>query len=92
MNITRRSVTIGGMSLLASASMSTLSRAELGSFLGIGEGLEDFVLASDAYIYGYPLVTLEMTRRVLTNVAAPEGTHGPMGLILLRSLCRRVPR
>ncbi len=62
--------------------MSTLSRAELGSFLGIGEGLEDFVLASDAYIYGYPLVTLEMTRRVLTNVAAPEGTHGPMGQII----------
>ena len=30
MNFTRRNVTIGGMSLLASASMSTLGRAELG--------------------------------------------------------------
>jgi hypothetical protein len=39
MIITRRNLTIGGMSLLAGASMSTLSRAELGSFLGIGEGL-----------------------------------------------------
>ncbi|WP_018263982.1 DUF1254 domain-containing protein [Methylobacterium sp. WSM2598] len=37
-------------------------------------------MATDAYIYGYPLVTMEMTRRVLTNVAAPEGLKGaPMG-------------
>ena len=33
----------------------------------------------DAYIYGYPLVTMEMTRRVMTNVREPEGRHGPMG-------------
>ena len=36
-------------------------------------------LAIDAYIYGYPLVTVEMTRRVLTNVTAPEGKNAPMG-------------
>jgi len=42
-------------------------------------------IAVDAYIYGYPLVTMEYTRRVLTNAARPEGTHGPMGqLIRLR--------
>jgi hypothetical protein len=82
MNVTRRNLTIGGMSLLAGASMSTLSRAGLGSFEGIGEGIEDFLLASDAYIFGYPLVTMEMTRRVITNVAAPEGTRAPMGHII----------
>lgn len=35
-------------------------------------------LGTEAYIYGYPLVTMEMTRRVMTNVAAPRGTHAPM--------------
>jgi hypothetical protein len=33
----------------------------------------------DAYIYAYPLVTMELTRRVSTNVAAPEGSKAPMG-------------
>ena len=36
-------------------------------------------LGMDAYVYGYPLVTMEFTRRVMTNVAKPEGTHAPMG-------------
>jgi hypothetical protein len=38
--------------------------------------------AIDAYIFGYPLVTMEMTRRVMTNVAAPEGTRAPMGQLV----------
>jgi hypothetical protein len=81
-SITRRAATLGGLSLVAGTSVSTVSRAELGSFLGIEEGIEDFILATDAYIYGYPLVTMEMTRRVVTNVAAPVGTRGPMGQII----------
>ncbi len=36
-------------------------------------------LGVEAYIYGYPLVTMEMTRRVMTNVEKPEGTRAPMG-------------
>lgn len=39
-------------------------------------------LAIETYIYGYPLVTMEMTRRVITNVAEPEGTHAPMGQLI----------
>jgi len=43
-------------------------------------------LAMEAYVFGYPLVTMETTRRVMTNVAAPEGTRAPMGhLIRARS-------
>jgi hypothetical protein len=63
--------------------MSTATRAQFGEGLrNVGEGLEDFALAQDAYIYGYPLVTMEMTRRIVTNVASPVGTRGPMGQII----------
>lgn len=82
MKITRRSAALGGMSLLASMAMSKSALAEQGSFLGLGEGLEEFWLATDAYIFGYPLVTMEMTRRIMTNVAEPVGTRAPMGHII----------
>jgi hypothetical protein len=83
MTITRRAATVGGLSLLT-VSFSSLSKAEWGD-LNLAEGLEDFWLATDAYIYGYPLVTMEMSRRVVTNVMRPEGTKAPMGqLIKLR--------
>ena len=37
--------------------------------------------AKDAYIYGYPLVLMEITRRVMTNVSAPDPTtqKAPLG-------------
>ena len=35
--------------------------------------------AIDAYVYAYPLVTMELTRRSFTNVAAPEAAKAPMG-------------
>jgi hypothetical protein len=41
--------------------------------------LEALETAKDAYIYAYPLMTMEFTRRVSTNVASPEGTKAPMG-------------
>jgi hypothetical protein len=36
-------------------------------------------IGADAYVYGYPLVTMEMTRRVGTNTETPKGLHAPMG-------------
>ena len=39
-------------------------------------------IATQAYIYGYPLVTMDMTRRALTNVATPEASRAPMGQML----------
>jgi|SRR3954451_8876626 hypothetical protein len=31
-----------------------------------------------AYLYFYSLVTMELTRKQLTNVAKPDGIHAPM--------------
>jgi hypothetical protein len=41
--------------------------------------LEAREIAIDAYMYAYPLVTMEITRRVSTNVEKPEGSKAPMG-------------
>jgi hypothetical protein len=40
---------------------------------------EALKIGTDAYVYGYPLVTMEMTRRVMTNAATVEGLRGPTG-------------
>jgi hypothetical protein len=44
-----------------------------------GKEEEAAKLGVEAYIFGYPLVTMEMTRRVMTNVAAPDGKLAPVG-------------
>ena len=40
---------------------------------------EAFDIATETYIFGYPLVTMDATRRVMTNVREPAGMHAPMG-------------
>ena len=82
MNITRRAATLGGLGLGLLATASSRALAIDGPITDLVEGAEDFGVASDAYIYGYPLVTMEMTRRVITNAAEPAGTRGPMGEII----------
>jgi len=63
----------------------TASLAAVALFPGTGTSqakenvFEAVPLGVEAYIYGYPLVTMEMTRRVMTNVEKPEGTRAPMG-------------
>ena len=42
-------------------------------------------LGVEAYIYGYPLVTMEMTRRVMTNVASSRRDAGPDGPVRQRA-------
>ena len=39
-------------------------------------------IALDAYVYGYSLATVEMTRRVMTNVAKVEAPRAPMGQMM----------
>ncbi|WP_024279847.1 DUF1254 domain-containing protein [Xanthobacter sp. 126] len=77
MKVSRRTVT-AGLGLLGAS--SALGSAQAEGFIGeMVTDAEDLRAASDAYIYGYPLVTMEFTRRVMTNVATPEGSHAPMG-------------
>jgi hypothetical protein len=35
-------------------------------------------IGEDAYIYGYSLLTMDLTRQVATNVAAPQGLRAPV--------------
>ncbi|HVM74477.1 MAG TPA: DUF1254 domain-containing protein, partial [Candidatus Saccharimonadales bacterium] len=50
---------------------------------GVEQAVSD---AIDVYIYGYPLVTMDMTRKFMTNYATVQGARGPMGQIIrLRS-------
>ncbi|WP_243438188.1 DUF1254 domain-containing protein [Fundidesulfovibrio soli] len=59
--------------LLASLTVPlNASQAKENAFEAVSLGVE-------AYIYGYPLVTMEMTRRVMTNIEKPEGSRAPMG-------------
>ena len=67
-----------------------------GLLLGLKEKIEDGLaevetdvkarqardLAIEAYVYAYPLVTMELTRRSFTNVAAPDDSKAPMGQFL----------
>lgn len=52
---------------LFSQQPTTLSKADAEAF------------AIEIYIYGYPLVTMDMTRAVMTNTDVPKGSKAPMG-------------
>lgn len=83
MTLTRRALGLGGISLLALVSGAGRSLAQTeGLISGAIEGTEAFGTAVDAYIYGYPLVTMEMTRRIVSNVTQLEGTRAPMGTLI----------
>ena len=85
MKFSRRSLILSSAGLLSMSALAGRALAFDNPMTGIDNVTEDITLASDAYIYGYPLVTMEMTRRVVTNVAHAKGTRGPMGsLIKLR--------
>ncbi len=53
--------------------------ADVEAVEAVAKELEARETAINAYIYAYPLITMEMTRRVLTNAVRPEGTRAPMG-------------
>jgi hypothetical protein len=83
MDLTRRTVTFGGISLLAATTaLPAFAQQGEGAIFDVVTDTEDFRIASEAYIYGYPLVTMEMTRRIITNVPEVKGSRGPMGALI----------
>lgn len=86
MNITRRDA-LGAFSLFTTTAVGATAFGSTawawdGPLVDLIRGGEDFAIALDAYIYGYPLVTMELTKRVMTNVAKPEGTRAPQGQVI----------
>ena len=73
------------ISLAAAVSLASATDTKAGSSqkpartkgkLTAREALE---IATDAYVFGYPLVMMDMTRRVMTNVRDPQGMRAPLG-------------
>lgn len=81
MNISRRAFATSTCAGLAMGMIAGPAVAQDGSIGDELLGRTDFWTALEAYIYAYPLVTMEYTRRVITNVAEPQGTKAPMGQI-----------
>ena len=69
-----------GRALLAIGLVTTLGR-EAGGAQGQPKLSEKQAteIGTDVYVYGYPLITLEITRRLTTNIAEPAGMRAPMG-------------
>lgn len=65
--------------MLDACSSTPGSGTQVQSSTGAEQAVKDAV---DVYVFGYPLVTMDMTRKQLTNVSAPDATHAPMGQIL----------
>ena len=73
----KRNLLTGSLSLLiASASIFCTILPARGETL---TPIEAQKIAEEAYIYGYSLITTEVTRVQMTNVAKADGLHGPMG-------------
>ena len=63
----------------AVAEVKAKADADVKAAEGVAKELEAREIAVEAYMYAYPLVTMELTRRVMTNVDKPEGSKAPMG-------------
>jgi hypothetical protein len=63
----------------AASDVKATAEADAKAAAAAAKEVEARETAIDAYIYAYPLVTMEITRRVTTNVEAPVGSKAPMG-------------
>ena len=63
----------------AAVDVKAKAEADAKAAASIAKEAEAREVAIEAYTYAYPLVTMEITRRVMTNVDAPQGSKAPMG-------------
>jgi hypothetical protein len=63
----------------ATPEVKATAQTDANAVAAAAKELEAREAAIDAYIYAYPLVTMEITRRVITNVDSPVGSKAPMG-------------
>lgn len=71
MNCTAKNLTCVG--LLASATIELALLALTSGCQPVKKG-EDYVLGMESYVYGYPIVMMDVTREVLTAAPAPNNT------------------
>jgi len=64
---------------MATAEVKAKAEADVKAAEAAAKEIEAREIAMEAYVYAYPLVTMEITRRVMTNVEKPEGSKAPMG-------------
>jgi hypothetical protein len=67
------------LGLAASIIFAAPAHADDSPSLGAVDAIK---IATETYIYGYPLVTFDMARRQQTNVAVPDAEHAPMGQMI----------
>ncbi len=70
--LTLTAMTLGALFVLDASTRTTQAQGGIGA----KEAVE---IATEAYIYGYSLITTEVTRVQMTNVPELEGLRGPMG-------------
>lgn len=68
--------------LCGAAALSFLTAFQTHSMAQSVSPDEARMIAAEAYIYLYPLVTMDITRKQLTNVAKPEGLAAPVNQFL----------
>lgn len=61
-------------------SLPAMAQQDVSSPKSGGSNEQELVTtAADAYVYGYSLISVEMSRRVITNVEKPTAMRAPMG-------------
>lgn len=69
---------LGVSSIIASTSIDAQTETAATKPASI-DAKEAEAIATEAYIYAYPLVTMDITKDVMTNVVAPDHQKAPMG-------------